>query len=80
MKNSDKLPYPTRPYLKIVTVSVRDISYMEEHHCSIENIGMVKAYVYDNRDKYEICNVYVMNPDILSIEDKTRLEMNGIKY
>lgn len=80
MKTADKLPSPTRPYIKIITVNVRDVSHMEEHHLPIEDVGIAKSYVSDNQNRYEICNVFVMHPELLSLEDKTRLEMNGVRY
>ena len=75
-----RLPSPTSAYLKIITVSVNDISHMEEHHLPIKDISMARSYIHDKHSQYEICNLYVMHPELISAEDKVILEKNGIKY
>ena len=53
---------------------------MEKHLCSIEDVRMAKSFVNDNRNKYEICSLFVMHSKLLSAEDKNKLDSNGVRH
>ena len=73
-------PIATKSYLKVITVNVRDFSHMEEHHSPINEIRQVKSYMKKSKDEFEICELYIMHPELLTAEDKIALDSYFIKY